>query len=634
MKSTHDLFLFVVLIVLIISSSYGQQVANSYDVLDESKVKNYSIPQQHKLLNRLLKITVRNNETEYYLSALEKKAMLFEQTKILDSTLFYSKQLLDFASTKKDSVWLLRANKNLANYFLKSDSLVTALTYYEKSVTLAEKLRDTVNILNNTWSVSNLQRKIGLLHESEASAIHVIYLLDHYSEDFNKRNYTYIGIYNHLGKIYRYLKQYKQALFYYNKALSLTEKVELKYIILNNIGYVYADYGEYNTALSYFYQSYQGSVKINDSTQIARALCNMGYAKYNLDDKKALKNLEESLIIREKLNHKIGLYSSYHHLACYYEHFNNSNKALFFIQKAYKIAIEFSLIEEQLEAMELLLTLGKTDMVRPYFKLRDSFENHQKATANKYLAIKYDFQKEHEQAKANEIKYLKSDLTRQQQEQRKRLWQIGFTLGCILFSFIIYIVIHRYRKKRLQEIYITENRIAKQVHDEIANDIYYTMHKMEPGSIIDEAALFNLEKIYHKTRDISKANSSIEITHDFSETLQVLLQGYTTDDLVLITTGLSTIQWDIFPEQKRITIYRVLQELLTNMRKHSKATLVKVSFVQNNKSITVNYWDNGVGTDLKVKSGLKHTENRIHATGGTIIFESEINQGFKANIIL
>jgi signal transduction histidine kinase len=88
------------------------------------------------------------------------------------------------------------------------------------------------------------------------------------------------------------------------------------------------------------------------------------------------------------------------------------------------------------------------------------------------------------------------------------------------------------------------------------------------------------------------------------------------------------------PEIKKITLYRVLQELMTNMKKHSNATLVALTFNHAKKKITVEYSDNGVGCTIKKHVGLQNAENRIKTIKGTIIFDSQTNQGFKTKIIV
>jgi len=112
------------------------------------------------------------------------------------------------------------------------------------------------------------------------------------------------------------------------------------------------------------------------------------------------------------------------------------------------------------------------------------------------------------------------------------------------------------------------------------------------------------------------------------------LLSYQNSDTTIITKNISKIDWDTVSEIKKTTLYRVLQELMTNMKKHSEATLVALVFSNTNKKIKIDYTDNGKGCDLKKQNGLLNTENRIETIKGTINFESQKDNGFKATITI
>ena len=68
------------------------------------------------------------------------------------------------------------------------------------------------------------------------------------------------------------------------------------------------------------------------------------------------------------------------------------------------------------------------------------------------------------------------------------------------------------------------------------------------------------------------------------------------------------------------------------MRKHSKASIVLISFNQTKNKIVIDYKDNGIGCDLVKNNGLLNAENRMTSINGTITFESQTNNSFKAKI--
>ena len=111
-----------------------------------------------------------------------------------------------------------------------------------------------------------------------------------------------------------------------------------------------------------------------------------------------------------------------------------------------------------------------------------------------------------------------------------------------------------------------------------------------------------------------------------------MLLSYKTPSLNIITKGIDKVDWNQISKVHKTTIYRVLQELITNTNKHSKASIAFVEISKEGKKLHILYKDNGIGGTINSKNGLLNAEFRIEALKGTITFESKSNQGFKAQI--
>ena len=205
-----------------------------------------------------------------------------------------------------------------------------------------------------------------------------------------------------------------------------------------------------------------------------------------------------------------------------------------------------------------------------------------------------------------------------------------------MISFFSIFVFFRskHQKEKLEEIYLTETRISKKVHDEVANDLYKAMINLEKHPQDKETVLDDLEQIYEKTRDISREYNALDLNHDFSELLKDLLLGYKNEDVNIITKGLSQLELNKIDIPKKTVIYRVIQELMTNMKKHSHASIVILTFKEVRDKIQITYTDDGVGCDIKKSNGLLNAENRIHILNGNLTLSSEKNKGFKATILI
>jgi signal transduction histidine kinase len=194
----------------------------------------------------------------------------------------------------------------------------------------------------------------------------------------------------------------------------------------------------------------------------------------------------------------------------------------------------------------------------------------------------------------------------------------------------------RGKKEKIEATYKSETRIAKKLHDELANDIYHTMAFVENKNLAltenKEQLLNNLDIIYSRTRDISKENCAIITNENYVLGLKEMILEFNTSNTSIILNDLETISWNTLDRSKKTTVYRVLQELLVNMKKHSNANLAVINFKETDKNIIINYSDNGNGADLtqlSFKNGLHNVENRIQSIKGNVEIDSHPGKGFK-----
>lgn len=98
---------------------------------------------------------------------------------------------------------------------------------------------------------------------------------------------------------------------------------------------------------------------------------------------------------------------------------------------------------------------------------------------------------------------------------------------------------------------------------------------------------------------------------------------------------------DRFAPEVEITIYRLAQEVLTNVRKHSKATEVALKMVRRGGSIELCIMDNGQGFDVDLVMqqggyeehlGLKSIMERAELAGGQVVIDSAPGDGAEIKI--
>ena len=326
------------------------------------------------------------------------------------------------------------------------------------------------------------------------------------------------------------------------------------------------------------------------------------------------------------------------HYAEYHQAFENKDSAKFYGLQAVNKAKSAYINDDLLQAYQLLAEVSPPEEGRQYamqyIKLKDSLTERDNRYKDQFARIRYESDT---LIKENEAK----NQLIAQERSRNTIYLLGITLLLTTIGFIVYLFRQRNQNLRrqnkmvqFQASYDTETRISKRLHDELGNDIFQIMLQYQ-NDPTDTSIPEKLNRSYLKARDISRDNSSFETDATFPKELAGMLQNYAQQDRQLITRGLDKIEWNVLDTNIKIAVYRVLQELMTNMQKHSQASTVVVVFEQHNKKLKIKYADNGVGIpkeELLSKNGLRNAERRISALDGTFNYETEHDKGFKVEL--
>ena len=521
-----------------------------------------------------------------------------------------------FSQHKTDSLsYYTRAIEKVTS----EETLAKAYQYLIEHLEIKKKQNNKLGIAYDLYFLARIDYKVGFYDDSEVSAVEALKILDGLKvNDYNTKLKT--GVLNLLGQVYNQKNMFDKANETYLKALSITSTSRDSLVLYNNISNIYKNQKLYSNAKNTLVKAIKLFNRVEDSIEKARVIDNLGFIKFKLNNQGAFDDLSTAYNIRQSVDNIAELYPSYKNLSEYYLSKKDTVQALSFAIKAYDVANKVNSLSYKLDAVKTRYILGDNSVFKEYSFLNDSLLKASKLSQNKFALLKYNVSK--------------SQLESQIEKSQKQVYQLLAVVILILALGLLYFFRAKHKKEKLKEVYTTETRISKKVHDEVANDVYQIMTKLQSNDNINEDVLDDLEQIYLKTRDISKENSTIHVNQDFEILLTDLLANYSSNQVNVITKDIVKVDWKKVSDVKKTALYRVLQELMTNMKKHSQANIVVVVFSQKNKKVTINYNDNGIGTTLKKHNGLQNVENRIQSVGGTITFTSTINKGFKANIIL
>ncbi|MCJ8152945.1 tetratricopeptide repeat protein [Chryseobacterium sp. SSA4.19] len=446
---------------------------------------------------------------------------------------------------------------------------------------------------------------------------------------FDKRspsNYEFIkSNYNNLGIASYNLKDYDNALKFYNLAIKFSNNILDTRIYLNNKARTLQDIKDYDGALKIYNQIFKNISK--NEAEYARTLTNLAKTKWLKNSTyNPVPELKKSLEIRLRGNDLWGQNSSYAHLADYYISKNQLDSALFFANKRYLISKRLKSPDDQLEALQKLVITenpqnSKRDFIL-YQKLNDSIYISRSKAKNQFALIRFDVEKMKSKNAENEINILYRN--------------IG--IGALSLFIIGGIFWYKKRKKRLEqekelEVKNTQLKMSKKVHDVVANGIYQVMTKIENQEYFDrDKALDELEYVYEKSRDLSYEKAGEE--KEFSEKISELIGSFKNERVNTYVAGNEKEIWKEINPAAQEEVYQIVRELLVNMKKHSQADRVVFRFERENNTISIFYADTGIGIsgDVMYKNGLSSTVSRIESINGKIIFDTATEKGLKITI--
>jgi two-component system NarL family sensor kinase len=185
------------------------------------------------------------------------------------------------------------------------------------------------------------------------------------------------------------------------------------------------------------------------------------------------------------------------------------------------------------------------------------------------------------------------------------------------------------------------SRVARELHDGISQllvsvkfQFELVEHKLESG---DPSPLSDLRR---GLDNLSGAISEVRrISHDLRPTLlddlglasalEQLLGDFGARTGIDVTTRVEAMP-DNLAESASLTLFRIVQEALTNIERHAHASQVEVALCDKGDEVTLNIHDNGVGFNVEAIDrrqvhgiGLRNMRERVEYLGGVFLMESQ-----------
>ncbi len=185
------------------------------------------------------------------------------------------------------------------------------------------------------------------------------------------------------------------------------------------------------------------------------------------------------------------------------------------------------------------------------------------------------------------------------------------------------------------------NRLAHDLHDSVKQQVFAaSMQVGAARALLDrdsEAAREHLNEAEHLSRQAQSELATI-IRELRPATLQgkgvtQALKEYVADwsRQNMIATEVRIRDERTLPVEVEQALFRIAQEALSNIARHSQATHVEIQLDWNDEEVSMTISDNGIGFDVSAAEGkgvgLRSMRERIEALGGSLSLESKPGDG-------
>jgi two-component system, NarL family, sensor kinase len=589
---------------------------------------------------------------------------------------------------------------NVLGYYYKvKGSYDSSFNYYQKSLSIRLKIRDTVSIASSYKNVMSIYKLKGNNLKAIETGIIAIALLLPKSYDASaliekawiqnslSASYLKIGNYNKavsnaqeaksifisqnenegmaavfitLGNIYERQKDYVKSLTHFQEALKIhlnsNNKRELAKTY-NSIGNIYYSIADYHNSLTYYKLSLTLRKENGFDDDIYGSLYNIGniYESVGKTDS-AIQFFKSSLERSIQSGNTEGQYEAHRAIAEILSNEKKHREAIIHLQKAFLLSTTSHALPEKLILLRQLSNtykgLGTTDSALIYSEQYNQLNDSLNEILRKSIELE------------STIKNKEYELNLSKEKNRSQMFIIIGMSVAIVFMLIILILVYNSSKskksmRKLQDIIKEQElmaldamlegqenerkRLARELHDTIGSILTATKYAFKSmENSLEKLLVENSTQYYKINVMLDEAMETVRrISHDMATgiivekgiegALSQLCDRLEASGNIKIVLTIYGFDEKIDPVVE-LELYRVVQELLTNILKHAHAQNVSIQLTKSNANINLMVEDDGTGFNpynLKKKEGigLKNIDERLKKLNGKWNIDSGKGRG-------
>lgn len=624
-------------------------------------VVNFPSKAQDQKLIDSLTVYLNGPDNETKLNAISDLAWEYNRFN-LKKAITLSKQAVKIAQKLDLKANLSQAYEDLGTSYYYRRDFDSSAWFYKASEEIARELNDSMGL-------ASLYNKMGALYqergEYEVALKYSFASLNIYQK---KQNIHKIALLlNNIGVTYEALKNYDQAMSYYQQAIAFNEKEN----DITGKARNYLGLGNVNTALNRLSEAldyYRKAETIFREQQwmleLSVALNNIGnvldeQGKYEESVKKRTEALEIMIMAEDVFEA-----AKYH---CYISgtlmKAGKFNEARGHIESAMKFSEDIRSPEISMEIYEAWAKYyfgtgkfvpGNQYLVK-FHQIKDSLYSAELSKNIANLEVEKNTSQLRIEKAESEARSLKLEKEKKAAEVRLNYTLLisGCSLVVVALFFFLYLQKRKQNeeKKRIQSMLMSEEkertRIARELHDGLGQLL--STVKLSASSVSENLDGEDHEVLENSLRLVDDA--IIEVRHISHNLMPVVLEQKglvpAIENLAKSIEQSKRIQVSFIhtgtlqrvDKNISISIYRIVQETLNNMIRHSEANHISIHISFQPRTILLHISDNGIGFNTKKIQdsdgmGWNNIFTRTRLLNGTCEVTSREQQGTNVSITL
>lgn len=494
---------------------------------------------------------------------------------------------------------------------------------------------------------------------------------------------NYAVIVGNTGVFYRRLGMNDSAAICYKKGVEIASEAKdnagLAYLY-NNLSVLYCEMERYEESIGYAKKAFVHAKECGDEVELYSAMANEGiaYSKKG-NNKNAVKLLKEAFDKAEKKGHTPLCLKTINHLLSALRGLEDNGNIDYYLKKGEQMAallppvsvpvagileskmnIQFSrgdylgalATSERLDSITAMLAMPKYKLLRIQAACKSALGDNatayrleREANAIEDSVVGANVEKQLSEysvrfrtmEKELEIKTLQQEKSRQ-----KENFMIVVAALLIFISILVVVILWNYHRRKTQrqqrEIdmarqYISgleteRTRLSRELHDGICNDLMALGMDIRRNVVDKDSILTKVSSLRASLRLISHEMMPPSFSYaSLNEIIDDYMSHLIKPDSLSFSCHLDGSEWEIIPHDIAYQLYRIMQEAVSNIIRHSCATDAEVSVSFNERRLSMTISDNGCGIKSKNGSGcgIKSMRDRAASIGAKFMLYTDNN---------